>query len=133
MKNYFYLGVGIIITIIVALLVYGVYLNHRGENEIAQRMENLRLPLRGSVVQQRTIRPMLELELVNLYSDDMTDAAKWVECDYCNKWEHFDCELQKGKTYSSVQELNDVKNYMCPICRNKKNGEKNMDNKIQKN
>ncbi len=67
-----------------------------------------------------------------IYSDDMTDAAKWVECDYCNKWEHFDCELQKGKTYSSVQELNDVKNYMCPICRNKKNGEKNMDNKIQK-
>ena len=74
MKNYFYLGVGIIITFIVALLVYGVYLNHRGENEIAQRMENLRLPLRGSVVQQRTIRPMLELELVNLYSDDMTDV-----------------------------------------------------------
>ena len=67
-----------------------------------------------------------------IYRDDMTDAAKWVECDYCNKWEHFDCELQKGKTYSSVQELNDVKHYMCPICRNQKIGQKNMDNKIQK-
>ena len=67
-----------------------------------------------------------------IYRDDMTDSAKWVECDYCNKWEHFDCELQKGKTYSTVQQLNDVKHYMCPICRNKKNGQKNIDTKIQK-
>ena len=41
-------------------------------------------------------------------------------------------ELQKGKRYSTKQELEDVKHYMCPICTNKKNGEKNMDNKIQK-
>ena len=67
-----------------------------------------------------------------IYRDDMTDSAKWVECDYCKKWEHFDCELVKGKRYSTVQELNDVKHYMCPICINEKNGQKNMDNKIQK-
>ena len=67
-----------------------------------------------------------------IYRDDMTDSAKWVECDYCKKWEHFDCELQKGKKYSTVQELNDVKHYMCPICTNEKNGQKNIDNKIQK-
>ena len=67
-----------------------------------------------------------------IYRDDMTDSAKWVECDFCKKWEHFDCELMKGKRYSTVQELNDVKHYMCPICINEKNGQKNMDNKIQK-
>ena len=67
-----------------------------------------------------------------IYRDDMTDSSKWVECDYCKKWEHFDCELQKGKTYSSVQQLNDVKHYMCPICKNNKNEQKNIDNKIQK-
>ena len=67
-----------------------------------------------------------------IYRDDMTDAAKWVECDYCKKWEHFDCELQKGKRYSTQQELNDVTQYMCPICVNKRIGQKNMDNKIQK-
>ena len=67
-----------------------------------------------------------------IYRDDMTDNAKWVECDFCKKWEHFDCELQKGKRYSTKQELDDVKHYMCPICINKKNGEKNLDNKIQK-
>ena len=67
-----------------------------------------------------------------IYRDDMTDSAKWVECDFCKKWEHFDCELMKGKRYTTVQELNDVKHYMCPICINEKNGQKNMDNKIQK-
>ncbi|ORU00691.1 putative Co/Zn/Cd efflux system membrane fusion protein [Anaerovibrio sp. JC8] len=73
MKSYFYLGVGIIITLIVALLVYGVYMNQRGENEIAQRMENLQLPLTGTLVKQREIQPLVELDLVNLYCDDMTD------------------------------------------------------------
>ena len=67
-----------------------------------------------------------------IYRDDLTDTAKWVECDFCKKWEHFDCELMKGKRYTTVQELNDVNHYMCPICINEKNGQKNMDNKIQK-
>ena len=67
-----------------------------------------------------------------IYRDDLTDAAKWVQCDFCNNWEHCDCELLKGKRYSSVQEINELKHYTCPICTNKKNGEKNMDSKIQK-
>lgn len=67
-----------------------------------------------------------------IYRDDMTDSAKWVQCDYCKKWEHFDCELQKGKRYSTQQELNDVTQYMCPVCINEETGQKNMDNKIQK-
>lgn len=67
-----------------------------------------------------------------IYRDDMTDSAKWVQCDYCKKWEHFDCELQKGKRYSTQQELNDVTQYMCPICVNEEIGQKTMDNKIQK-
>ena len=74
MKVYFYLGIGIIITLIVGLLGYGVYMNQRGESEIAQRMENLRLPLTGITVREREIKPMVELELVNLYCDDMTDV-----------------------------------------------------------
>lgn len=74
MKTYFYLGVGIIIMVIVGLLGYGVYLNQRGENEIEQRMENLRLPLNGAVVQEREIQPYVELELANFYCDDMADV-----------------------------------------------------------
>ena len=62
----------------------------------------------------------------------MSDTAKWVECDFCKKWEHFDCELSKGKRYSTTQELNDVKQYMCPICLNERAEQKNIDSKIQK-
>ena len=68
----------------------------------------------------------------SIYRDDMSDTAKWVECDFCKKWEHFDCELSKGKRYSTTQELNDVKQYMCPICLNERAEQKNIDNKIQK-
>ena len=67
-----------------------------------------------------------------IYRDDMSDTAKWVECDFCKKWEHFECELLKGKRFSSTQELNDVNQYMCPICINEKAEQKNNDNKIQK-
>lgn len=55
-----------------------------------------------------------------IYRDLMSDAAKWVKCDFCHNWEHFECELAKGKRFNSTQELNDVKQYMCPICTNKR-------------
>lgn len=74
MKIYFYLGVGIIITLIVTLFGYSVYLNNRGENQIAERMSNHHLPLTGVKVQERSLMPVVELDLVNLYSKDMTDV-----------------------------------------------------------
>ena len=67
-----------------------------------------------------------------IYREGMSDSAKWVECDFCKKWEHFDCEISKGKRYSSTKELNDEKQYMCPICVNERAEKKNIDNKIQK-
>lgn len=68
----------------------------------------------------------------SIYREGLLDTAKWVECDYCGGWEHFYCEIEKGKKYASVQELNDEKHYMCPICVNKRNSQKTLDNKIQK-
>ena len=68
----------------------------------------------------------------SIYRDDMSDTSKWVECDFCKKWEHFDCELTKGKRYSTKQELEEVKQYMCPICVNERAEQKNIDSKIQK-
>ena len=75
MKIYFYLGVGIIITLIVTLFGYSVYLNNRGENDIIERMANQHLPLTGTTVQERDLMPIVELELVNLYSNKMTDVV----------------------------------------------------------
>ena len=67
-----------------------------------------------------------------IYRYDMSDSAKWVECDFCKKWVHFDCELSKGKRFNSTKELNDVKKYMCPICSNEKDEKRSIDNKKQK-
>ena len=68
----------------------------------------------------------------SIYRDGLVDNAKWVECDYCGGWEHFFCEIDKGKKYAGGQELNNEEHYMCPICVNKRNNQKNIDNKIQK-
>lgn len=75
MKYYFYTGALLIVLIVAGLLGYGVYLNQRGENLIAQRMENNRLPLVGVIAKEREITPVFDFELVNLYSDEMTDVV----------------------------------------------------------
>ena len=55
-----------------------------------------------------------------IYRDGVIDTAVWVQCEFCRKWVHFDCELSKGKRYSNKQELNEEQKYMCPICTNEK-------------
>ena len=59
-----------------------------------------------------------------IYREKLSDTAVWIECDYCHKWEHFDCELQKGKRYFKKEDLQKVKNYMCPFCLYKNNKKK---------
>jgi hypothetical protein len=46
------------------------------------------------------------------------DRKKWIQCDYCQKWHHMQCEEKKGK-YENIEELSLNTNfkYMCPFCR----------------
>jgi len=46
------------------------------------------------------------------------DKKKWIQCDYCNKWHHTQCEEKKGK-FENIEELSMNINfkYMCPFCR----------------
>ena len=46
------------------------------------------------------------------------DRKKWIQCDYCSKWIHMQCEEKKGK-YENIEELSMNNNfkYMCPFCR----------------
>ena len=46
------------------------------------------------------------------------DRKKWIQCDYCFKWHHMQCEEKKGK-YENIEELSMNNNfkYMCPFCR----------------
>lgn len=74
-KKYFILGIALITILIASLLGYGVYLNERGENQITERMENLRIPLVGERAQVREISPITKMDLVNLYPVEMTDVV----------------------------------------------------------
>ncbi len=75
MKKYFILGIALVTILIASLLGYGVYLNERGETQIADRMENLRIPLVGEKARVREISPVTKLDLVNLYPEEMTDVV----------------------------------------------------------
>ena len=46
------------------------------------------------------------------------DKKKWIQCDYCLRWEHMQCEENKGKLFNIEQlALNPNFMYMCPFCR----------------
>lgn len=75
MKKYFILGIALITILIASLLGYGVYLNERGENQITDRMENLKVPLVGERAKVREISPVTKMDLVNLYPLEMTDVV----------------------------------------------------------
>ena len=67
-----------------------------------------------------------------IYREKLIDNAVWIECDYCHKWEHFNCEIQKGKRYYKKEDLQKIKNYMCPLCSLKINKKKEDDFKFEK-
>lgn len=75
MKKYFYSGAILTIMLIACLLGYGIHLNRSGENRIAERVKGLRLPLVGVEAEMRDISPCIVMDLVNLYSDEMTDVV----------------------------------------------------------
>ena len=62
------------------------------------------------------------------------DKKKWIQCDYCQRWQHIQCEEKKGK-YSNVEELalNPNFKYMCPFCRKERNKCIRQHNKDEKN
>ena len=52
------------------------------------------------------------------FNQQYYDRKKWIQCDYCQKWQHMQCEERKGK-FSNIEELalNQNFKYMCPFCR----------------
>lgn len=79
LKRYFILALICVLTFAVGLLIYGAWLNHRGENAISERMANRVLSLDGAHAQVRAIRPVLHWTTINLYAEQMTDAVARVD------------------------------------------------------
>ena len=75
MKRNFYLGAAIILIVAMLIVGYGAWLNYSDENQIAMRMAERVLPLRGTKAKIRRIRPVLALDAINLSSNNMADAV----------------------------------------------------------
>lgn len=51
------------------------------------------------------------------FNQQYYDNKTWIECDYCQKWTHLECEEKKGKL-NNIKKLikNEAFKYMCPFC-----------------
>ena len=79
MKRYFMIALTGILVFAVALVAYGAWLNHAGENVIAERMGNRVLPLRGERAHIHRLQAVMTQDMVNLAPEQMTDAVTRVE------------------------------------------------------
>ena len=79
MKRYFFIGLALILALSLGAIFYGAWLNSRGEFQIARRMEERRLSLRGARVEMRELQAHIDKSAVKLYSTDMADAVTLVD------------------------------------------------------
>jgi len=79
MKKTFYFGMALIVILILCLLAYAVYLNRHSEDIISERMNNMKLQLQCSEVKVRNIQPTINMSLINLYSNELTDIVSLID------------------------------------------------------
>ena len=109
MKRPFFVGLGVILVLIIALVIYGTYLNQRGESQIAERMSDQTIPLRGAKVQMRPLKPRWVLDTLNLYSNRMADAVALLDGRITS------IDVQKNTRVVQGQPLFTVTNESYPI------------------
>ena len=68
MKRYFYFVLTLMFALIIGLISYGAYLNHRDEAQISERMAERTIPLQGAKAKIRNIYSKVFLDTMNLYS-----------------------------------------------------------------
>lgn len=79
MKKYFYVGAAIILILSFGLVAYGGWLNYSDEHQIANLMEERAIQLSGAKVEQRILKPIVSMDAVKLYSENMTDAVALID------------------------------------------------------
>lgn len=102
MKKYFYIGLIIILFLSISIIFYGAYLNSRGENIIANRMDNRHIALKGQVVTTRNIQPVLNMDTIKLYSDKMADAVALIDGTITNAYVKRNSTVQAGDLMFSL-------------------------------
>ena len=95
-KRYFYIGIAVILVLAVALVAYGTWLNVSDEKQIARRMDERELMLTGARAQKRSLRPVVEMDAVRLYSESMADAVALVDGRIIEMYVTKNSVVQKG-------------------------------------
>lgn len=73
------IGLVLILVLSLGLIAWGTYLNVRGENTIAARMDNRRLALTGARAEVRSLAPEITIGEARLTSKEMADAVALVD------------------------------------------------------
>lgn len=102
MKKFYIIGLAFILIAAMTLVGYGTYLNKAGENQITERMESRRIPLQGDVAKFRPIRPVLSLDTVNLYSEEMADAVALIDGRLESAYVSKNSNVRKGQIIFTI-------------------------------
>lgn len=78
-KKYFVLSLAIVLILSVAIIFYGAWLNRQGEFQIAKRMQERTVQLKGAQAKTRTLHPQIVFDMINLTSDEMADAVALID------------------------------------------------------
>lgn len=78
MKKYFFIGIAIILFFAIMLVGYGGYLNYTDEKKITERLLDTRIEVNGQLVKEMTIYPVIRVDAVRLFSENMADAIALV-------------------------------------------------------
>ena len=97
MKKFYIAGLVVILAAAVGMIFYGTYLNERGENQIAKRMEERTIPLQGAKAKFRDIKPIFILDTINLNSDEMADAVALIDGRIENAFIKKNSGVQRGQ------------------------------------
>ncbi|MCQ2820577.1 MAG: hypothetical protein MJ252_25205 [archaeon] len=56
------------------------------------------------------------------FNEQYFDTKKWIMCEYCDRWQHMECEERKG-AFKNIERLANDKSfkYICPFCRMQNN------------
>lgn len=109
MKKYFMIGLGIVLALSLTIILYGAWLNDRGEFQIAKRMSERSMELQGTKASVRMIRPRFRLQTVNFFSKDMTDAVALSEGRI------IECVAPKGSLVKKGDTIFIIKNEELPL------------------
>ena len=101
-KSYFILSLTIVIVLSVLIIGYGTWLNQQGEFQIAKRMEERTLQLKGATVEWRTLHPQIILDTINLTSDEMADAVALIDGRITEVYVEKNSYVNKGDIIFSV-------------------------------